>query len=79
MAFARPMRERRALITAVLLSIFTQLHTAPAMARDKTDVVIMRNGDRLTGEVKGLEYGILELSTDHFMRPPQPGEQLTLL
>jgi len=65
MAFARPRRDRRALITAVLLSIFTQLHPAPAAARDKTDVVIMRNGDRLTGEVKGLEYGILELSTDH--------------
>jgi Protein of unknown function, DUF481 len=65
MADARPSRDRRALFTAVLVSIVTQLHTAPAAARDKTDVVIMRNGDRLTGEVKGLEYGILELSTDH--------------
>lgn len=65
MADARPLRDRRALIAAVLLSILPQLHTAPAVARDKTDVVILRNGDRLTGEVKSLEYGILEVSTDH--------------
>jgi len=65
MADARPSRDRRALFAAVLVSIVAQLLTAPAAARDKTDVVTMRNGDRLTGEVKSLEYGILELSTDH--------------
>src|SRR5262245_52587817 len=65
MALARTTRGRRALLAALLVSIFAQLHTAPAAARDKTDVVVMRNGDRLTGEVKSLEYGILELSTDH--------------
>jgi hypothetical protein len=65
MALARPTRRRRALLTALLVSIFAQLHTMPAAARDKTDIVVMRNGDRVTGEVKSLEYGILELSTDH--------------
>ncbi|HEX5047320.1 MAG TPA: DUF481 domain-containing protein [Gammaproteobacteria bacterium] len=65
MALARPTRDRRALLAALLASICVQLHAVPAAARDKTDIVIMRNGDRLTGEVKGLEYGILELSTDH--------------
>ena len=35
------------------------LHAAP-----KTDVVILVNGDRITGEVKALEKGILSYSTD---------------
>lgn len=35
-----------------------------AQANAKTDVVILYNGDRVTGEVKSLESGILELSTD---------------
>jgi hypothetical protein len=30
----------------------------------KTDVVVLGNGDRLTGEVKSLAFGQLELSTD---------------
>ena len=31
---------------------------------EKTDVVILRNGDRITGEVKGLAGGMLDYSTD---------------
>jgi hypothetical protein len=30
----------------------------------KTDIVVLRNGDRITGEVKGLDRGKLTLSTD---------------
>jgi hypothetical protein len=30
----------------------------------KTDVLVLRNGDRITGEVKGLSYGKLDYSTD---------------
>jgi Protein of unknown function, DUF481 len=38
---------------------------APALqAAPKTDVVVLRNGDRLTGEVKSIEYNQLKLSTD---------------
>ncbi|MGO9515390.1 MAG: DUF481 domain-containing protein [Steroidobacteraceae bacterium] len=37
---------------------------AAASARDKTDVVTLANGDRLTGEIIQLEYGQLELKTD---------------
>ncbi len=33
-------------------------------AREKTDVVILKNGDHLTGEVKGLEYARLQFKTD---------------
>lgn len=35
-----------------------------AEARDKTDVITLKNGDRVTGEIKSLQYGQLELSTD---------------
>jgi hypothetical protein len=38
---------------------------AAALGAPKTDVVVFQNGDRLTGEVKGLEHGRLSLSTDH--------------
>jgi hypothetical protein len=37
----------------------------PAFARDKTDVLVMQNGDRITCEVKRLEGGILEASLDY--------------
>ena len=41
------------------------LWTGPALAAPKTDVVVLVNGDRLTGEVKELSYGQLEFKTDH--------------
>ena len=38
--------------------------TGTALAAPKTDVVVLVNGDRLTGEVKGLERGKLSFKTD---------------
>jgi len=35
----------------------------PALAA-KTDVVVLLNGDRITGEVKELSYGQLKFKTD---------------
>ena len=35
-----------------------------ASARQKTDVVILENGDHLTGEIKGLQYARLSFKTD---------------
>jgi len=32
--------------------------------RDKSDVITMRNGDHITGDIVGLEYGKLEVKTD---------------
>lgn len=32
---------------------------------EKTDIVYLKNGDRVTGEVKSLDRGMLEFSTDH--------------
>ena len=38
---------------------------SPPLAAEKTDVVVLRNGDLVTGEVKGLEQGKLTFKTDH--------------
>ncbi len=56
--------------TSLLLSmglfftILLQLMSTPLLGRDKTDVVILTNGDHITGEIKALERGKLRLSTD---------------
>jgi Protein of unknown function, DUF481 len=34
-------------------------------ARDKTDVVTLRNGDHLSGDIVSLEFGVLTLKTDN--------------
>jgi len=44
---------------AVLIAI-----SMPAVAADKTDILIFVNGDHLTGEVKSLERGRLHFDTD---------------
>ena len=51
-------------IRALILS-FTLLFTAPLVAREKTDVLVMKNGDRMTCEVKGLDAGVLYVSFDY--------------
>jgi hypothetical protein len=54
--------------TSLLLSkglfftILLQLMSTPVMGRDKTDVVILKNGDHVTGEIKSLEQGKMSLS-----------------
>jgi hypothetical protein len=48
-----------------ILCLFIALLSSAGVWADKTDVVYLVNGDRLTGEVKGLERGKLEFSTDH--------------
>jgi hypothetical protein len=39
----------------------------PVAARDKTDVIVMKNGDHLTGEVKGLDAGVLYVNMDYIL------------
>lgn len=49
----------------VLLSfLLLAFSPSPAFGRDKTDVVWLQNGDRVTGEIKQLEHGILRVNTD---------------
>ena len=51
-------------IRAVILS-FALLLTIPLFAREKTDVVVMKNGDRWTCEVKELTAGVLYVGLDY--------------
>jgi putative salt-induced outer membrane protein YdiY len=37
-----------------------------ACAKRNTDIIVMKNGDRLTGEIKKLENGILYVETEYF-------------
>jgi len=41
------------------------LLAVPLLARDKTDVLIMKNGDHMMCEVKGLDGGVLYVSFDY--------------
>ena len=50
----------RSLVLVSVLLFAVILH-----ARDKTDVLVMTNGDRLTCEVKGLDAGVLYVSFDY--------------
>jgi Protein of unknown function, DUF481 len=49
--------------TAVPISLL--LCAAPLFGREKTDVLVMRNGDRMTCEVKGLNSGVLYVGLDY--------------
>jgi hypothetical protein len=59
------MKGKRTTLLGGLFVIASMLATAPTHAqRDKTDVIVLKNGDRVTGEITQLEYGLLSLSTD---------------
>ncbi len=51
-------------IFALLLSLFL---AAPLFARDKSDVIVMRNGDRVTCEIKDLDADTLFISVDYIL------------
>lgn len=50
---------------AMLLVFIVLLLSAPLFARDKTDLLVMNNGDHMTCEVKGLNSGVLYVSFDY--------------
>ena len=52
------------LFIGVFLTVLWSLMGTPVMGRDKTDVVILKNGDHITGEIKSLARGKMSLSTD---------------
>jgi hypothetical protein len=55
------MRHRARMLTSALFLTLA----APLLARDKTDVLVMKNGDRMTCEIKGLDGGVLFVSFDY--------------
>jgi Protein of unknown function, DUF481 len=38
-----------------------------AFAREKTDIIYLKNGDRITCEIKGLDSGVLYISVDYLL------------
>jgi hypothetical protein len=53
-------------MSSKLLFLCSLLVTAlPVSARDKSDVLVMRNGDRLTREIKSLDSDTLSISPDY--------------
>jgi putative salt-induced outer membrane protein YdiY len=62
------MSFRCRLVLAAVLLVFIQMlgGTACFGKVSRHDTIIMKNGDRFTGEVKRLEQGILYIETDYF-------------
>ena len=56
--------SRRGCGTRALACLVGLLCLGAAHAAPKTDVIELDNGDRLTGEIKGLSQGVLTVSTD---------------
>lgn len=53
------------MLKAVVATSAVLLICYPAFGKRKDDVVIMKNGDRFTGEIKGLQYGELIFKSDY--------------
>ncbi len=51
-------------IVVLWLTLFL---AAPLFARDKSDVIFMKNGDRVTCEIKGLDANTLFISVDYIL------------
>jgi hypothetical protein len=51
-------------LTNIFLLITLLFGSLQSHATEKTDIVILNNGDRITGEIKSLEAGLLKLKTD---------------
>src|SRR6516164_9019446 len=61
----RTRQLRQAAAVLLVLASACACGLAWGYARDKSDVVTLRNGDRLSGDILSLEFGILSLSTDN--------------
>src|ERR1035437_6900089 len=51
--------------TLVLCSVL--LLVAPLFGREKSDVIVMKNGDRLTCEIRGVDSGVLYVKLDYIL------------
>jgi hypothetical protein len=59
-----PAAVKKKTMTFLLILVCIAFPATSAMARDKTDLVFLGNGDRITGEIKQLGRGMLMVSTD---------------
>jgi hypothetical protein len=55
---------------SIVFFVFALVLTA--LAKDVDDVVVLRNGDRLTGEIKGLQRGELRIKSDYMAEAVRP-------
>ena len=55
----------RRLCRAASIVLFIFVLVLTALAKEVDDVVVLRNGDRLTGEIKGLQRGELRIKSDY--------------
>jgi hypothetical protein len=51
--------------TRIVILSSTLVIAIPLFAREKADILVMNNGDRLTGEIKGLNSGTLSVNLDY--------------
>jgi hypothetical protein len=49
------------MIIRVIVFFWILLFALPLFARENTDVIVMKNGDHLTCEIKGLSAGVLSV------------------
>src|SRR5580704_4336717 len=56
---------------AAILVISGALGGARLEAKSTSDVVVMKNGDKFTGEIKKLENGVLYFKADYMVDPVQ--------
>jgi len=53
------------MIRKLVILVLTLLCVSSAAAKHNDDVVVLKNGDRLTGEIKGLQRGELSIKADY--------------
>ena len=51
--------------SSIVIAILIVFSALPVLAREKTDLLVMKNGDHMTCEVKGLDAGVLYVSFDY--------------
>jgi len=61
------MKTKSAMKMQIVILSYAFLLAAPLYARKSTDVIVMKNGDRLTGEIKGLNAGVLYMSMQYIL------------
>jgi len=61
------MRKKSVMKIRAILLCCSLLLATPVFARLSTDVIVMKNGDHLTGEIKGLNAGVLYISMKYIL------------
>jgi hypothetical protein len=59
------METRHAVTIRAMILSSTLLFSLPLVAQQKDDVLVMKNGDRFTCEIKGLSAGVLSVKLSY--------------